>query len=202
MRLFTSIIALATFMVAGAASAALTVSSTESGGLTVNPGATVTINISISTTAPEATALGLRAANYDPSILVFDSYSAPASIFNFAPSVPFGGIANTPALLGEQGPLAGVRAGTSVNLFQGVSLSPAASAGPESFQVEFVAGEEGTTTLDVGVFADYSDAYLGGDNGVTNDSVEVTVVPEPGAVAASLAAMGSVFGVVAVRRRR
>ena len=98
--------------------------------------------------------------------------------------------------------MAGVRAGTSVNLFQGVSLSAAAGAGPESFQVEFVAGEEGTTTLDVGVFADYSDAYLGGDNAVTNDSVDVTVVPEPGAVAASLAAMGSVLGVVAVRRRR
>ena len=180
MRLFTSIIALATFMVAGAASAALTVSSTESGGLTVNPGDTVTINITISTTAPEATALGLRAANYDPSILVFDSYVAPSSVFNFSPAVPFGGIANTPSLLGEQGPLAGVRAGTSVNLFQGVSLSAAAGAGPESFSVTFTAGAAGTTTVDLGVFGDYSDAYLGGDNAVNNASVQVTVVPEPG----------------------
>ena len=62
MRLFTSIIALATFMVAGAASAALTVSSAQSGGLSVLPGDTVTIDISISTSGNEAQALGLRAA--------------------------------------------------------------------------------------------------------------------------------------------
>ena len=180
MRLFTSIIALATFMVAGAASAALTVSSAQSGGLTVNPGDAVTIDITISTSAAEATALGLRAANYDPSILVFDSYTAPPSVFNYLPSVPIGGITNTPSLLGEQGPLAGVRAGTSVNLFQGVSLSNAAGAGPDSFQVVFTAGAPGVTTVDLGVFGDYSDTYLGGDNAVTNTSVQVTVVPEPG----------------------
>ena len=67
-----------------------------------------------------------------------------------------------------------------MNLFQGVSLSAAAGAGPESFQVVFTAGAAGTTTVDLGVFGDYSDAYLGGDNAVNNASVQVTVVPEPG----------------------
>ena len=58
------------------------------------------------------------------------------------------------------------------------------------------------TTIDIGAFADYSDTYGGGDNGMNPASVTITVVPEPGAVAASLAAIGSVFGVAAVRRRR
>ncbi|MGB0618582.1 MAG: hypothetical protein ACPGVZ_03865, partial [Myxococcota bacterium] len=175
MRILNGLLAgFTTLLVASAATAALTVAITDTTPADLSSvaiGETITVNISISTTAPEATALGLRAANYNPAILTGATFTAPDSIFNFAPSVPFGGISNTPGLLGEQEPLAGVRAGTSVNLFQGVSLSPAAGAGPESFQVEFVAGEEGTTTLDVGVFADYSDAYLGGDNAVTNDSV-------------------------------
>ena len=47
-------------------------------------------------------------------------------------------------------------------------------------QLRMIAAEEGTTTLDVGVFADYSDTYIGGDNVVNNASVEVTVVREPG----------------------
>ncbi len=180
MRLFTSIIALATFMVAGAASAALTVSSAQSGGLTVNPGDTVTIDISISTSAPEAQALGLRAANYDPSILTNGTATVvPTSIFNFAPSVPFGGLANSASGV-EEAPAAGIRSGTSINLFQGVSVSPAAGAGPEAFQVTFVAGAPGVTTVDIGAFASYSDAYSGGDNGMNPASVEVTVIPEPG----------------------
>ena len=66
----------------------------------------------------------------------------------------------------------------------------------------FSGTNEGTTTIDFGAFLDYSDTYTGGDNGQITDSLTITVVPEPGTVAASLAAMGSVLGVVAVRRRR
>ena len=184
MRILNGLLAgFTTLLVASAATAALTVAITDTtpADLSSVPiGETITVNIQISTSAAEATALGLRAANYDPSILVFDSYTAPPSVFNYLPSVPIGGITNTPSLLGEQGPLAGVRAGTSVNLFQGVSLSNAAGAGPDSFQVVFTAGAPGVTTVDLGVFGDYSDTYLGGDNAVTNTSVQATVVPEPG----------------------
>ncbi len=181
MRLFTSLIAsVAALMVAGAASAALNVSSPQSGGLTVVPGETVTIDIVISTTAPEALALGLRAADYDPTILTNGAGTiVPASIFNFSPSVPFGGLTNS-ATGAEQAPLAGVRAGTSINLFQGVATSAAAGAGPESFQIQFTAGAPGVTTVNIGAFAAYSDTYLGGDNGMNPASVQVTVVPEPG----------------------
>ena len=180
MRLFTSIIALATFMVAGAASAGLTVTSAQSGGLTVNPGDTVTIDISISTSGNEAQALGLRAANYDPSILTSGTGSVvPTSIFNFSPSVPFGGLTNS-ASGAEEAPAAGIRSGTSINLFQGVSVAAAAGSGPEAFQVTFVAGAPGVTTVDIGAFASYSDTYSGGDNGMSPAAVQVTVIPEPG----------------------
>ena len=181
MRLFTSIIALATFMVAGAASAALTVTSAQSGGLTVNPGDTVTIDISISTSAPEALALGLRAANYDNTILTNGTGTVvPSGIFGVNLGGTILGGLNNSASGAEQGPQSGVRAGWSVNLFQGVSTAAAYTAGPDVFQVQFVAGAPGVTTVDIGAFASYSDTYTGGDNGMNAASVQVTVIPEPG----------------------
>lgn len=201
MRMFNGLMAgLSTLLVASAASAALTVTVNAPGGTTYSAGQTVTLDITISTTAEEALALGLRAANYDPTILTSGAGTVvPTSIFNVSPSIPFGGLTNS-ATGAEQEPLVGVRAGTSINLFQGVATSPAAGAGPESFQVQFTAGASGTTTVDVGAFLDYSDTYLGGDNVVNNASIQITV-PEPASVLSSLAALGAVAGVVHVRRR-
>ena len=143
------------------------------------PGETITLDIYVSTTTPEAQALGLRVANYDPAILTNATATiVPASIFNFAPSIPFGGLTNI-TTGGEEAPLAGVRAGWSVNLFQGVSLSPAVGTGPDHFQVQFTVGAPGITTVDIGAFADYSDTYLGGDNVVNSVSL-ILPVPEPG----------------------
>ena len=108
----------------------------------------------------------------------------------------------------ESGPIppAGVRIGTSVNLFQGVSATPAGGIGPDSFSVTFTAISEGTTVIDLGALADYSDAYGvegGADNSQLGDTqLSITVVPEPASIAASLAALASVLGVVSIRRRR
>ena len=226
MRIFNGLLAgLTTLLVASAATAALTVSASSTSDLSnIAIGEEFTINISISTSGNEAQSLGLRAANYNPDtsefvvqsgeqvenpdfdpsapvVIQFVSATVPASIFNFSPSVPFGGLSNSASGV-EEIPATGIRAGISVNLFQGVSVSAAAGAGPEAFDVTFTGLEEGTTTIDIGAFADYSDTYGGGDNGMNPASVTITVVPEPGAVAASLAAIGSVFGVAAVRRRR
>ena len=180
MRLFTSLIAgVAALMVAGAASAALNVTSPQSGGLTVLPGETVTIDIEISTTGAEALALGLRAADYDPAVLTNGVGTiVPAVIFDFGPGSGFGGLANS-ASGAEEGP-GGPRPGTSINLFQGVSLQPAASAGPVAFQIQFTAGAPGSTTVGIGAFGAYGDTYAGGDNVANNTAVQVTVIPEPG----------------------
>jgi hypothetical protein len=181
---------------AGAASAALTVTvdSTVPADLSaLSNGDTVTINFSIATTAPEALGLGLR-ADGGAGLTATGNFTAPNSIFNFSPTVPFGGIANTPGLLG-------VSADGTVNLFQGVSLSAAAGAGPESFSVEFTATADGAGTITIGQVAGHpEDVYLPVTEAYNSATVAYTV-PEPSAVAASLCGLASVMGVVAVRRR-
>ena len=179
MRLFTSLIAaVATVLVAGAASAALNVSATQSGTGTYNSGDVITIDIQLTTTGPEAVALGLRAANYDPNILTNATATVvPAVIFDFGPGSGFGGL-NQTATPGEQAP-GGPRPGWSVNLFQAVSLAAAASAGPANFQVTFI-GQPGTTSIDIGALSEYGDVYGGGDNVANNVSLSITVIPEPG----------------------
>ena len=179
MRLLISVFVLAAaLLVSGAASAALNVSASSSTPGAIAPGELVTIDIQISTTAPEAVALGLRAANYDPAVVTNATVTvAPAVIFDFGPGSGFGGLNNT-ATPGEEAP-GGPRPGWSLNLFQGVSLSPAASAGPASFQITFVA-QPGATTIDIGALAAYGDVYGGGDNVANNTSVSIIVLPEPG----------------------
>ena len=163
---------------ASIASAALNVSSPQSGGVLTSPNSLITIDIVITTTRPEALALGLRAANFDPAIMTLVGATVPSSIFDFAPSIPFGGIVNTAS--GEvQAPLAGVRAGWSVNLFQGIALTPAAGSGPETFQLQFLMGQPGLTQLDSGAFAAYSDVYVGGDDVVNATSISIFNGPEP-----------------------
>ena len=184
---------------AGAASAALTVTvdSTVPADLSaLSNGDTVTINFSVATTAPEALGLGLR-ADGGAGLTATGTFTAPNSIFNVSEAIPFGGINNTPGLLGVD-----ANDGT-VNLFQGVSLSAAAGAGntADVFSVEFTASADGAGTITIGQVAGHpEDVYIGGDN-VYNSATVAYTVPEPSAVAASLCGLASVLGVVAVRRR-
>ncbi len=166
------------------------------------PGDVLTIDITIRTDEHvnpanpsfpgESLALGLRAANYDPTILNLGAATVvPSAIFglDFGGTI-LGGLTNS-ALVGEQAPAAGIRAGWSINLFQGVATQPAATTGPDTFQISFVAGAPGVTTIDIGAFASYSDTYAvvaGNDATVYLASVEVCVcnrylpsppIPEP-----------------------
>ena len=177
MRLITFIGAIfASLVFSTAASAALNISASSATDLSnLNIGDTFTVDIVISTTAPEALGLGMR-ADGGAGLDATGNYTAPASIFNFAPSVPFGGVANTPGLLG-------LSADGTVNLFQGVSLSAAAGAGPESFSVEFTAVAGGAGTITIGQVAGHpEDVYIGGDNVYNNATLayNVNAVPEPG----------------------
>ncbi len=182
MRLFLSLIAgVAALFVSTMASAALNVSASTPGGQTTfNTGDVVTVDVTISTTGAEALALGLRAANYDPTILTNGQGTVvPTGIFGVAPGNPLGGIANT---VGgeEEPPQFMVREGWSINLFQGVSVTAAAGSAPELFQVQFIAGLPGVTQIDIGALAGYADTYIGGDNASTPASLVITVIPEPG----------------------
>ena len=171
--------AVALVLASTSASAALFVEAT-SPQTVYAPGETVTIDITLTLSQPEALALGLRAANYDPTILTNGQGTiVPVSIFNFAPSGPPISLVNN--VTGQEEPPApGLRPGWSINLFQGVSLSPAIGVGPAVFQVQFIAGAPGITTVDVGAFEAYQDTYIGGDNVKNPAAVTIEVVPEPG----------------------
>ena len=208
MRLFTSIIAgLATFAFAATASAALTVSATSATDTTaLNAGDTFTLDITLTTTtAGEARGLTLRAAGWNAGDLSFVSATIP----NFGgTATPTGGIFGTDLGGGVViSALASVLAapvdnGTNILLFDGVTTSPTTSSGPEVFTVTFDALAAGTVNLNVGAISAFGDAYVS-TGGTTTPFTPVTItVPEPGAIAASLAALGSVFGVVTIRRRQ
>ena len=185
------------FVSTGIASAALMVSATQNQPAGYNVGDLIVIDITIETTGPEAVALGLRAGNYDPSVASNATPTlVPSVIFDFMGS-GFGGLNNS-GTPGEQAP-GGPRPGWSVNLFQGVSLVPAASSGPAHFQVTFIKSAPGITTIDIGALAEYGDAYGGGDNIAFNTSLVILDVPEPGT--ALLMALG-LAGLGATRRRR
>ena len=62
-----------------------------------------------------------------------------------------------------------------------VRVATARPAEAAQFQIVYDVIGAGTTTLRVGTFADYADAFSGAsDNTVTNTGVTITVVPEPG----------------------
>lgn len=167
----------------------------------IRVGESFTLEITIEETLGEgAYALGFRAANYDPEVIAFESAVVPTSIFNFSPTVPIGGLLNL-ASGEEEAPLAGVRPGWSVNLFQGLTTSYASGGGPDAFSVTFMGVAAGETRVDAGAFEDYSDGYfhITYDGEHYFDGVSITVIPEPGT--ALLTGLG-LFGLALGRRRR
>ena len=141
--------------------------------------------------------------------------TSSAALVQFAtgPGTGFGGLDSTQAVALDP---AGGDAG--IQFFNGVSisgtgadgsgdLSPITSAaGDPQFQVvvEVAAGlADGEYTLNVGA-GHPTDGAVGNGGaalGTTEGSVVFTV-PEPGTIASSLAAMGTVLGVVGLRRRK
>ena len=166
--------------------------------LTTDPGSTLDY---LGGPAGEAIALGFRAANYDRDVIRFESATIPSSVFGLAvpglPSVEVGGITNNASGL-EEAPLAGVRAGWSVNLFQGIALSPPAQgSGPAHFSVTFRVIGGGTTIIDFGAFLDYSDVYFvesGADDSQQIARIAINSIPEPTAallIGLGLAGLGA-----------
>lgn len=206
MRLFTSVIASAIFLVASSASALTTFNVTTDSARplnALNPGDTVTINIRLSG-GTNVFGLGASAWGYNEAVIDFTSGLAVSSI-NHAIALPavgfFSGLTNTlvpapaPGTVGS-GPLAESAIGASGNrvlFFNGVGLTATASniADPglngsntdAQFRLVFTAGQvEGTTVINIGT--GYNGDGEVGAGGVTDTSANValaiTVVPEPG----------------------
>jgi hypothetical protein len=98
-------------------------------------------------------------------------------------------------------------AGLSIGAFFGPQafsdLGLDGNPGTAQFTLVFHAVGPGSTTLIIGFGSDLNSA-MGptiGPGGDTNDSITISVVPEPGAFAASLAGLGTVAGILLLRRR-
>ena len=213
MRLKTSFFA-ALMMVAFAipAAAQLNIATSSTSDLNaIGIGETFTIEITLTTPVAEAQGLTLRVASIDDTVIAFDSATlanqgvfgaaAGGSIFGTLSEIAPGFFAYSNGV--DSILSAAVDNGTNVVLFDGVSTGTPDGAGPDVFTITFEGLAEGTMDLEIGAVESFGDAFVSRINGTTFPTTTVSVtVPEPGATVASLAALGSVMGVVTIRRRR
>jgi hypothetical protein len=208
---------------AALADATFTASATSNGGplTALSVGDVVTIDVTIRSDgiapAGDVFGLGVSAVGYDTAVATFTSGSLPTNVLNqicVAPGSCFAGLANTTGSAFET--TANSPGLPEVQLFNGVSTVAVSGttgevdqgvitgvAGDAQFQVVFTAAGDGTTTITLGANTEYGDDVVGTGGvvlGTTNVDVVLTV-PEPATMASSLAALGSVLGVVAIRRR-
>ena len=212
MRLFTSLIATAAILFSAStafASATWTVSATASGGdlNAMASGDTLTLDIKLETSAAaEMIAIAGSVNNYDTSVVSVDAVaSTVAANLLFAVIFPgvgsFNGVANLESGVANtsiQGP---GQEDTFLSILGTAGTGGDGTAESAQFQIVYNVIGAGTTTLRIGTFADYADAYSGASDNIVNNTEVTITVPEPTSVAASLAGLASVFGVVAVRRR-
>ena len=185
----------------------------------VTAGAKITLDITVRT---DDFGIGLEGSvnNYDNSVVALDQVGSAisASFFNsacYGANACFYGLTN---LVGPSVAFQETLSGPNqeVAFLAGLSTTGGAAgdgsldqdpfgngSGAAQFQIVFdVIGADGeSTVLDIGTFLAFGDLYTGTVDAIsTNTSVSITV-PEPAAIATSLAAVSSVFGVVAIRRR-
>jgi hypothetical protein len=194
-----------------------TASATSDGGplTALEIGDVVTIDVTIRSDGAEVFGLGVSAVGYDPAVVSFTSGTIPANVLNAICSGGscFGGLANATTTAAESS--VNVPGLPEVQLFNSVAVVGVAQtgdadegvitgvAGDPQFQIVFTAAGDGTTTITIGGNEAYGDGIVGAGGaalGSANAEVVLTV-PEPATMASSLAALGSVLGVVAIRRR-
>ena len=216
MRLYFSVIAAAILLLASSANAALTwtATATASGGDINNmlDGDTLTIDITLRSDAEGVYGFGGAAYGYDPGSVILDGPNSYGAV-NALNSICFGGMCfggMTDQLAGNQP----VVQGAEVQFFNGVSITavtgtgaadevsnvPGFAVGDGQFRLTF--SVDATTTIQIGDGGSGDGAIGNGGLPLASNNTSVTVtVPEPTAIASSLAALGSVFAVVGLRRR-
>ena len=153
----------------------------------VTPGTTLTLEVKLTTSAPlEMIATAGSVNNYDTAVLSVDAAaSTVAADLLFETIIPtvgsFNGISNLEsgvADTSEQGP---GQEDTFLSVLGTAGAGGDGTAEDAQFTIVYNVIGAGTTTLRVGTFTDYADAFSGAsDNTVTNTGVTITVVPEPG----------------------
>ena len=211
MRLFTSLIATAAILFSAStafASATWTVTATASGGdlnaMAVDD--TLTLDIKLETSAPlEMIAIAGSVNNYDTSVVSLNAGQTVPNQLLFEIIIPavgsFNGITNLESGVRDTSNEGSGQEDTFLSALSTSGSGGDGTAEAAQFTIVYNVIGNGTTTLRVGTFADYADAYSGASDNIVNNTEVTITVPEPTSVAASLAGLASVFGVVAVRRR-
>ena len=211
MRLFTSLIATAAILFSAStafASANWSVTATASGGdlNAMAVGDTLTLDIKLEmSAASEMIAIAGSVNNYDTGVVSVNAgASTVASDLLFAFIIPgtgsFNGVSNLESGVTDtsiQGP---GQEDTFLSILGTTGAGGDGTAEAAQFQIVYNAVGAGTTTLRIGTFAEYADAFSGAsDNIVNNTGVTITVVPEPGT--ALLMGLG-LAGLAAAGRRQ
>ena len=224
MKLRAALMALLILALASSATAAVTVTRIATTGGNPNAlGVNETVTFRITLTNPDATSifgLGFSARGYDEAVVDFDSGVAVSSYLNaicVGPGSCFGGLNNLAGTAsGANRALAESAIGANGNRVQfalsatttGVPNTGSADQGLDNvvgtsqFDITFRGVANGSTTI-------FFDTEYQGDlinlaGGATEEGVGFSVpitVPEPAAIAARAAALGTVIDVVAIRRR-
>lgn len=175
------------------------------------------VTLQITFTNPDGISIfgvGGSVSEFDEAVVEFASGQAAPNYLNAICPTPdgcFGGLTNLAAGDLELSSIPGFGNRVQIALSAGLmgvantgDMDPGLDlvVGSSQFDVTFVAVGEGTTTLQVGT-SFQGDAIIlegGVEEEATGDSLTITV-PEPGAIAASMAALGSVLGLAGIRRR-
>ena len=192
MRLFTSLIATAAILFSAStafASATWSVSATASGGdlNAMVVGDTLTLDIKLETSAAaEMIAIAGSVNNYDTGVVSVNAgASTVAADLLFETILPsigsFNGISNLESGVSDTSVQGPGQEDTFLSVLGTSGAGGDGTAESAQFQIVYDVIGDGTTTLRIGTFADYADAFAGAsDNVVNNTSVAITVVPEPG----------------------
>lgn len=192
MRLFTSLIATAAILFSAStafASATWTVVATSSGGdlNAMAVGDTLTLDIKLEmSAAAEMIAIAGSVNNYDTAIASVNAGAStvPAQLL-FAFIIPgtgsFNGVNNLESGVADTSVQGPGQEDTFLSILGTAGAGGNGVAEAAQFQIVYNIIGAGTTTLRVGTFTDYADAFSGAsDNIVNNTGVTITVVPEPG----------------------
>ena len=190
------------------ASATWTVTATASGG-DINAmavGDTLTLDIKLEMSgAAEMIAIAGSVNNYDTGVVSVDAgASTVAADLLFAVIVPgvgsFNGVSNLESGVSDTSNQGPGQEDTFLSVLGTAGAGGDGTAEAAQFQIVYNAVADGTTTLRIGTFSDYADAFSGAsDNIVNNTGVTITVVPEPGT--ALLMGLG-LAGLAAAGRRQ
>ncbi len=171
------------------ASATWTVTATASGGdlNAMSIGDTLTLDVKLEmSAAAEMIAIAGSVNNYDTGVVSVNAgASTVASQLLFGTIIPsvgsFNGISNLESGVSDTSVQGPGQEDTFLSVLGTSGAGGDGTAESAQFQIVYDVIGAGSTTLRIGTFADYADAFAGAsDNVVNNTSVAITVVPEPG----------------------